>query len=366
MEPSRPSTDVTRPTRASTRSAPAGPIRVMIVDDSLMVRTAFSRMVEGDRALQISGTASNAEQAIRMLRSIAIDVVLLDLEMPGMGGLEALPKILELASQAQVLVVSSLTEHGAEHTLAALSMGAADTMLKPRSGGFDKAYRAGLLDKIKALGGLDADQTSSPTKQAVSHLHNRPEVVAIGASTGGIHALNILLRALPKSFDLPILVTQHLPASFMPVFARQLELASARRATVASQNTIVRRGEILIAPGEGHMIVDRHADQLMIRLSRDPAQSGCLPSVDPMFESLARACNGQVLGVILSGMGNDGLDGTRSLSHKGGTVIVQDAASSAVWGMPGSVAKANLASAVLPPEELAATIASYCEVPECN
>ena len=344
-----------------TRGGTNKPIRVMVVDDSLTVRTVFSRMVESDPALIVSSTANNAEQAIELLRKTTVDVILLDLEMPGMGGLEALPKILTTAKSAQVLVVSSLTQDGAEHTLAALSMGAADTMQKPRSGGFDDSYRSNLLDKIKALGGVTPDMPTPSWHKAApkSLVHGkRPEVIAIGASTGGIHALNIVLRALPQDFALPILVTQHLPASFMPVFARQVEVASARRTAIAEDGTPIRRGEILVASGDGHMEVQRHGDQLQTTLSRKPSRTGCLPSVDPMLESLSTACNGNVLAVILSGMGTDGMSGAKCVVERGGTVIAQNAETSAVWGMPGAVVKADLAAAILSPEELASEILS--------
>ncbi len=341
------------------RGSNSGPIRVMIVDDSLTVRTVFSRVVESDPGLQIAGTANSAEQAIDQLSRIDVDVILLDLEMPGMGGLEALPKVLATNKNAQVLVVSSLTEDGAEHTLAALSMGAADTLQKPQSGGFDRDYRETLLEKIKALGQAEfgstlADRSNAPAK--VRGFSKRPEVIAIGASTGGIHALNIILRALPQNFALPILVTQHLPASFMPVFARQLEVPSARRTHIAGDGTPIRPGEILIASGAGHMEVRRGRDGLETVLSTQTSRSGCLPSVDPMLDSLAKASDGHALAVILSGMGNDGVTGAKTLVDKGGEVIAQDAGSSAVWGMPGAVSKADLASALLPPQELANAI----------
>ena len=345
-----------------------GPVRVMIVDDSLTVRTIFSRMIESDPLLSLATTASNAERAIAILRNMPVDVVLLDLEMPGMGGLEALPRILDIANNAQVLVVSSLTEDGAEHTMAALSMGAADTMPKPRPGGFDDKYRASLLAKIHALGGIERSECSTvPSLQKVNQSAaparskvraKQPEVVAIGASTGGIHALNIVLRELPPGFDLPILITQHLPPTFIPVFARQVEMAAARRTVVAENGTEIRRGEIAIATGHGHMILDRRNGGLIARSCTKPARSGCLPSVDPMLASLADAVDGHAMAVILSGMGRDGAEGAARLVEKGGTVLAQDAESSAVWGMPGAVAKAGLASAVLPPEELVREIAA--------
>ena len=362
------------PAQAATVTLPTGDegssIRVMIVDDSLTVRTIFKRMVESDSGMEVIATASSAERAIAQLNTTQLDVILLDLEMPGMGGLEALPKLLKGADGAQVLVVSSLTQDGAEHTISALSMGAADTMLKPRPGGFNEEYRSQLLGKIRALGegtqDRDVDEAETPVAQnttapararpspvpAAPVLTKAPEVVAIGASTGGIHALSIMLRCLTRDFDLPILITQHLPPSFIPVFARQVEMACARPAVIADEGTEIRRGEVAIATGHGHMTVRRRGDRLITRTLTDPAPSGCLPSVDPMFASLAEACEGRVLGVVLSGMGRDGLEGARALVEAGGTIFAQDAESSAVWGMPGAVANAGLTSLIASPQEI--------------
>ncbi|QIQ86995.1 chemotaxis-specific protein-glutamate methyltransferase CheB [Erythrobacter sp.] len=358
------------PDRTHPASEAHGAIRVMIVDDSLTVRTVFKRMVESDRSMVVTGTASSAERAIVQLKSEPADVVLLDLEMPGMGGLEALPQILATSDNVQVLVVSSLTQDGAEHTLAALSTGAADTMLKPRPGGFNEDYRSQLLAKIRALGGSTAEavgieaelappgSTVRSDPAAIKRLlrAKRPEVLAVGASTGGIHALNLMLRGLTPEFDLPILVTQHLPSSFMPVFARQIEVASGRRAHIAEDGTPIRPGEIAVATGHGHMIVERRGEELVARISADPMPSGCLPSVDPMLASLAKACEGRALAVILSGMGRDGVEGAAALHRAGGTIYAQDAETSAVWGMPGAVAKADLATLIGPPETLAEAI----------
>lgn len=347
-------------------------VRVMLVDDSLTVRTIFKRMVESDQCMDVAGTASSGERAIWQLKTMQVDVILLDLEMPGMGGLEALPKILETAPDAQVLVVSSLTDDGAEHTVAALSMGAADTMLKPRPGGFNEDYRSQLLAKIRALGGIDSlpahNRSSELSKQpapAPSDLSRakRPEVLAIGASTGGIHALNVMLRGITPAFDLPILITQHLPASFVPVFARQIEVACARRTVIAEDGTEIRRGEVAIATGHGHMTVRKIGDRLVAKTSSEPAPSGCLPSVDPMLSSLAQACDGHVLAILLSGMGRDGLNGAIELESMGGTIYAQDADSSAVWGMPGAVTKAGLTSLVAPPDKLAEALMAFATTP---
>jgi two-component system chemotaxis response regulator CheB len=342
------------------------PIRVMIVDDSLTVRTVLSRIVSADPKIEIVATAGSAESALLQLSKTQADVILLDLEMPGMGGMEALPKILERSSRSQVLVVSSLTSEGAEHTIEALGMGAADTMLKPRPGGFDQEYRATLLSKVRALGGLDTNMVDSPSQasSATPMLdvdgRKRPKVLAIGASTGGIHAFNIILRGLPKSFQHPIVVTQHLPQSFIPVFARQIEGISGRPTQIASDGVEIRAGEITIASGMGHMIARRRGEQVFAMLSNKPAPSGCMPSVDPMLESLADAYDGHVLAVILSGMGRDGLIGAEALAKSGGMIMAQDADSSAVWGMPGAVSKAGLASKILPPEKLVNAIVGTC------
>jgi len=353
MEPKK---SIWRDANRNAEGSASSSIRVMIVDDSLTVRTVFSRLVESDPALEVASTASNAERAIAILRDKPVDVILLDLEMPGMGGLEALPTILKTAESAKVLVVSSLTEDGAEHTVAALSMGAADTMLKPRPGEFDETYRTILIEKIKALGGAQKAarrEANKPTEIASpSGTAKPPEVIAIGASTGGIHALNILLRGLPPQFDTPLLVTQHLPTNFIPVFARQVEMAAARKTVIAEDGVPIRRGEIAIATGHSHMVIERRGSELIARTATEPAKSGCRPSVDPMLTSLANNLDGRALAVILSGMGKDGCEGAADLVSAGGAVIAQDAESSAVWGMPGAVAKAGLASAVLPPEGL--------------
>ncbi|WP_234027236.1 chemotaxis-specific protein-glutamate methyltransferase CheB [Erythrobacter sp. KY5] len=333
----------------------------MIVDDSLTVRTVLKRIVESDGAMEVTATASSGERAIAQLGTTDADVLLLDLEMPGMGGLEALPAILAAAPDLQVLVVSSLTDDGAEATVQALSTGAADTMLKPRPGGFNEDYRSQLLGKIRALGGKGDNAAASANAQIsaqeakparLSRPAQLPELVAIGASTGGIHALNLMLRELTPDFDLPILITQHLPSSFIPVFARQVEVASGRPTHIADDGTEIRKGEIAIATGHGHMIVKRLGETLVARISSEPARSGCLPSVDPMLRSAADACNGRVHAIILSGMGRDGFDGVQHLRESGGTVWTQDAETSAVWGMPGAVTKAGFSDYVAAPPAL--------------
>ncbi len=338
-------------------SLAADTVRVLLIDDSLTVRTVFSRMISHEDDMAVVAGVGTAELGIRELARSPIDVVLLDLEMPGMGGLEALPKILATSPTTRVLVISSLTAEGAEHTVAALRTGAADTMLKPRPGGFNEDYRTQLLGKIRALKQVEnvaAAPAPIPRRTAAPHC---PEVIAIGASTGGIHALNLFLKAIPPRLDLPIFITQHLPPSFIPVFARQMEVAAAREAVLVGDGTEITRGKLYIAPGHGHVKVSRSGARRFGALAYEPVQSGCMPSVDPMFASLAKAYDGRVAGVLLSGMGRDGTDGALAIHESGGQVFAQDAQSCAVWGMPRAVTETGIAVAVCPPAELAARVA---------
>ncbi|MBN9504856.1 MAG: chemotaxis-specific protein-glutamate methyltransferase CheB [Altererythrobacter sp.] len=349
--------------RGPARRRAADRVRVVIVDDSPTVRAVFARIIEGEADLELAAAQDSAEAALARLVRWAPDVILLDLDMPGMGGLDAIPRMIELAAPVRVLVVSSLAVRGAEHTLKALSLGAADTLAKPRPGEFDDAYRATLLRKVRLLGRgakharLKAAAPPPPPLRA--HGREAPRVLAVGASTGGIHALGQLFRALPREVDLPILVTQHLPASFMEPFVRQLQAAADRPASVAVEGMPIRPRQIVVAPGDAHLtVIAGPGGKPMAHLRGDPVPSGCRPSVDPMFESCARLFGGRAMGIVLSGMGRDGAIGAERIAAAGGTVMAQDAASSAVWGMPGAVAGAGLASAVLPPDQLALRVAA--------
>ena len=327
--------------------APARPqrraIRVMLVDDSLTARTVLSRIIAAEQGMELAAQAGSAESALMQLPAARPDVVLLDLEMPGMGGLNALPRILAEARGVQVLVVSSLTETGAWHSLEAMTAGAADTMAKPQPGDFDLTYRRQLVAKIRALGCRSEPASLADTAPApVRPRSGKPaRLVAIGASTGGVHAINAVMRGLPAS-----------PASFVPVFARQLQLASGRDTVVAEEGTPVRAGTIVLAPGHAHMVVRAKGRELLTALSTEPASSGCCPAVDPMLASVARVCDGAAVALILSGMGRDGLAGATSLYEAGGTVIAQDAESCAVWGMPKAVTTAGIVAGTMPPNQM--------------
>lgn len=340
-----------------------GKIRVMVIDDSITARSALVRTIDARRDMEVVATAGSAEVGLELLEGKRVDVILLDLEMPGMGGLKALPTILAKSSGAQVLVVSSLTTAGAEATLSALAMGAADTLAKPSAGNFGEEYRGELLGKVVALAqraGRTIDATAHPRNRvpasARTQLRTKPGVIAIGASTGGIHALGRFFGALPRTIDCPILVTQHLPDAFMPVFARQIATMSGRAACIAEDGMPLLRGEVLIAPGRGHLALRESHGQIVAHIVQMPTPSGCCPSVDPMFEAVAEHFGPSGLGVVLSGMGRDGSIGAQALARAGGLLLAQDEESCAVFGMPRGIVDAGLSHATQPPEELARLI----------
>jgi two-component system chemotaxis response regulator CheB len=343
-------------------SSLAGSIRVFIVDDSALVRSAFSRLVESEPGLELAGTATTAEDALAQLGTLHVHVILLDLEMPGMGGMRALPEIIRRSGSARVMVVSTLTAEGAEHTVQAMALGAADALRKPGLGGFDQGYRERLIERIKGLGRRplrrpgSAPAPAAPRRRALTAA--RPEVLAIGASTGGIHATGQLLGALPPVLGIPIIITQHLPAEFTRPYANQLREFSGREVTIAEDGMELLPERIHLAPGDAHVTVKRIDQRTVIRLDRTPSETGCMPAVDPMLASLAQVYGPNVLGVVLTGMGRDGTEGARAVVAAGGNVLVQNEVSSAVWGMPGSIARAGLAAAVLHPRDIAARVAA--------
>ncbi len=340
------------------------PVRLMIIDDSLVARTALRRIVDGDSGMEVIGAVNTAEAGLELLRSVSADVILLDLEMPGMGGLKALPKIVARAPHARILVVSSFTVDGADQTLEALSLGAAAAMPKPDAVSFTNGYRDNLLERIRALGAVAANGHTRPAAPRAPIIRARPvslkpvHALGIGASTGGIHALMRFFAGLKGPVQVPIFVTQHLPSAFMGAFARQLMIASGFDAVIAEDEMVVQPGRIHIAPGHAHMKLRNLAGRTLVRLDTTPAASGCLPSVDPMFASMAQEYGGHALGVVLSGMGRDGAQGAADIVTAGGSIFAQDEESCAVWGMPRAVAEAGLASAVLPPEEIASRVST--------
>ncbi len=338
----------------------------MIVDDSMVARAVLSRMIGADPMFEVHAVAGTAEDAVIALGHASVDIILLDLEMPGAGGLNLLPEILKAAHGAKVLIVSSQAEDGAEVTLKALEMGAADTLPKPGTGRFGGKFSEILLERLRTLAKDMVRSAPRPrVPQPPAHRAASPELplrvmpegplelLAIGASTGGIHALASFFGALPERIGVPILVTQHLPPAFMAVFARQLAAASGRTCVVAQDHIPLFADQVYVAPGESHLMVEKRRSGLYARLSNDASPSGCRPSVDPMFQSAGEQLGAAALGIILTGMGRDGTIGAASMVKHGAGVITQDEASCAVWGMPRSVTDAGLVCAIAPPEELA-------------
>jgi two-component system chemotaxis response regulator CheB len=253
-----------------------------------------------------------------------------------------------------------MAEEGAEVTIQALAQGAADALPKPGAAAFSGRFAEELADRLRRIGRADRLSEAIGNGEAAGarlRLREMPEAaldcLALGASTGGLPALLAFLRALPKRIGAPILITQHLPATFMTHFARQLEAASGRRAQVVTDGDEIFSDVIHVAPGDAHLTVVRKGLQVFARLDQRQSASGCRPSVDPMLTSVAAAYGQGGLGVVLSGMGRDGLLGASRLVEAGGAVIVQDGVSASIWGMPGAIAKAGLAAAVMPPAQLA-------------
>lgn len=344
--------------RRSAAATGAAAIRVLIVDDSAVARAALSRMVADSAAFEVVAALDGARRAIDWLSGNSVDIVLLDIQMPGLDGIAALPELIDASGGARVLIVSMLAGDGARATIQALALGAADTLAKPEMGSLGRQFGDVLIDKMLRLG--KAKPAAFAEAREPHLLRKGAETplacLAIGASTGGLHALAAFFASLPTAFDAPILVTQHLPPAFMPFFADQLSALSGRTAIVAKGGERLKRGVIFIAPGQAHLGLTRLGSTVTTVLLDHAAASRCCPSVDPMFMSVADLFGDGAVGVVLTGMGRDGEIGAGTIAEGGGTVIVQDAVSSAVWGMPGTIARAGLATLIAPPAGLAAYV----------
>ncbi|KQU62303.1 chemotaxis protein CheB [Sphingomonas sp. Leaf339] len=342
-------------------------VRVLIVDDSVVARVVLTRLVQADGRFVVAAAVGTIAAALQFLSEETVDIILLDVALPGVDGLTALPDMLAAGRGARIVIVSSSAGDGAATTIQALALGAADTLEKPDASGLSSDFGRRLVDRLSRLSDRSTlGRTPTPPPIAVTPVAPPPrtagdayDIVAIGASTGGIHALGQMLRALPPTFRLPVLVTQHLPASFMPYFAAQLALMAGRPCDVATDRLRIRPGRLIVAPGDAHLrCVSLGDGNAAVRLNTDPAVSGCLPSVDPMLSSLAEVFGRRLMAVVLSGMGRDGAEGARRVRAAGGCVVVQDQASSVVWGMPGAIAMQGLADAVLPPDAIGRLIAT--------
>ena len=341
-------------------AAAASPIRVMIVDDSAIVRGLIIQMLEKHPDIQIVARAANGEVAVAELGRAEIDVIVLDLEMPVMDGMTALPLLLAKRPGVQIVVASTLSKRNARISLEALQQGAADYVPKPETGGLVNAqeFERELVSKVMALGRRGGARTQSSSLAPVATAPRRtstvrPGIIAIGGSTGAPPVLLQVMAGLKDSVTQPILITQHMPATFTALLAEQLERAGGRPCAEGKDGEPILPGRAYVAPGGWHMTVGRSGVTPVIRLNQDEPEHFCRPAVDPMLRSAAAVYGNRLLAVILTGMGADGAEGCRIAAQAGGRFAVQDEASSAVWGMPGAAANTGLAEAILPAQQIA-------------
>lgn len=328
--------------------------RVLVVDDSVVIRRVVTEELSADPGIEVVGSAANGQIALAKLTQVNPDLVILDVEMPVLDGLATLAAIRKSHPRLPVIMFSSLTERGASATLDALALGATDYFAKPAgAGGIEESRRVireELAPAIRALCTAKPATTFAPSKRPDVALprSGRIEVVAIGVSTGGPNALADIFGALPGDLPVPILIVQHMPPMFTRLLAERLTANSRVPVEEATSGAVVRPGRALIAPGNFHFTVARDGAQVRAILNQDPPENSCRPAVDPLFRSAAKAYGAGALGVVLTGMGQDGLRGCEAIRAAGGPVVVQDEATSVVWGMPGFVARAGLADRVVP------------------
>ncbi len=358
-----------QPTPTS-QKATSGQCRVMVVEDSAVIRGQIVRALDADPAIEVVASARNGEIAVAEIAKTEIDVVVLDIEMPVMDGMTALPLLLRARPGVKVVMASTLTRVNAQVSLQALSKGASDYIAKPTSSGAlisANDFKRELVEKVKALAGNtkrrgrqaaavpEAGKRSLYQKPVTLRApgRSRPDILAIGSSTGGPQALLKLLGTLKTSVKIPIMITQHMPATFTTILAEHISRASGLLAAEGVDGETVESGRVYVAPGDFHMRVEQKGANRVIRLGQEEKENFCRPAVDPMLRSIVAVYGANTLAVILTGMGHDGRDGCAEVVKRGGTVVAQDEQSSVVWGMPGAVATTGLCSAVLPLDDLA-------------
>lgn len=380
-------------TIAPQSNASQGIARVLVIDDSAVARGLMTRWIEEDPDLVLVGAAVDGEQGIRKAEELKPDLIVLDVEMPKMDGLAALPILLKTVPSCRIVMASTLTRRGGEVTIRALSMGAADYAPKPQAGRLAGAeeFRRDLLSKLKALAprpippvptsrdvrppepqplapqGIPA--AAPPARRAFQPVASAPisrgstprstaapAIIAIGSSTGGPEALRVVMSKCGPNITAPVVIAQHMPALFTKILAEHLAKASNMPCKEAENGERLQGGHIYIAPGDFHFTVRRDAAGFYAVLDQSPPINFCRPAVDPLFQSVAEATNGKALGVVLTGMGHDGREGARALRASGGTILAQDEATSIVWGMPGAIAEAGLADQILPLSEIGSDI----------
>lgn len=358
-------------------------IHVMIVDDSAVVRGLTKRLLESDSEITVVASVANGEHAVRTVTQHDLDVVVLDIEMPTMDGITALPLLLKANPKIRVIMSSTLTTRNAEISLKALRLGAADYIAKPTSTSelsSGEEFRKSLLEKVRVLGASAQraqGKTSGDVKAVVGTVVPKPvaapptnislraagraapSILAIGSSTGGPQALFEVFKEFPADWNTPIVITQHMPATFTRILAEHLSSVSKIPCIEAQGGDVLKNGHVYIAPGDYHMLLERDGTQVVTRLTQSPQENYCRPSVDPMMRSLVKVYGDRILALILTGMGKDGLHGCEAVVAAGGTVVAQDEETSVVWGMPGAVATHGVCSAVLPLDRIASHITNF-------
>src|SRR5581483_6105464 len=357
------------------------PLRVMLVDDSVVIRGMISRWLGSEPDIVVAASLRTGREAVNQLERINPDIAVLDIEMPELDGISALPLLLAKKRNLVVIMASTLTRRNAEISFKALSLGASDYIPKPestREAGAAETFRHDLVQKIRHLGARARRYASPPAAPAfapalrdathrappVAHptapvvkrnfSQQNPRVLLIGSSTGGPQALMSMVADIgPVIHRFPVFITQHMPPTFTTILAEHLARASNRPAREAIDGEAVKPGHIYLAPGGRHMRVVRHGAEAVVALDDGPPVNFCKPAVDPLFSSAIDVWQGSVLAVILTGMGSDGMRGGKDIVAAGGSVIAQDEASSVVWGMPGAAAHAGICSAILPLNQIA-------------
>ncbi len=345
-------------------------ISVMVVDDSAVTRGLMTRMLEREPDITVAISAGDGQGAIAFLKRMPVDVVLLDIEMPNMDGLEAIPKLLHIKPDVKIIMVSTITLRNAKVSMKALSLGAADyipkpTALKDIGSGID--FNRELLEKVRAWGrrrpppaqlsgrqdSAAPHKTERPSRPVVLRktLLFRPDAIAIASSTGGPQALFSLMPHF-KGISQPVFITQHMPSSFTTTLASHITGFGANPCAEAKNGDVIKDGQVYLAPGNFHMTVAQEDANRVIRLNQEPPENYCRPAADPMLRSLSAVYKSRLLVVVLTGMGTDGCKGSKVVVDAGGGVVAQDQATSVVWGMPGAVAEAGLCHAVLSLAEL--------------
>src|SRR6202795_3706261 len=368
-------------TPTSTRQEP---LRVMVVDDSVVIRGMISRWLGSEPDMVVAASLCTGLDAVNQIERVNPDVAVLDIEMPDLDGISALPLLLAKKPNLIIIMASTLTRRNAEISFKALALGASDYIPKPESTREPTAaetFRHDLIQKIRHLGAkvrcavpasaspplapvLDRSRESLPRPPPAQTAHppllrrplgiQAPRALLIGSSTGGPQALMTLVGEIGTVIDrFPVLITQHMPPTFTTILAEHLARSSQRPAHEAVDGEIVKAGRIYLAPGGCHMRVVRHGAEAAIALDDGPAVNFCKPAVDPLFTSAIDVWQGGVLAVVLTGMGSDGMRGGKEIVAAGGSVIAQDEASSVVWGMPGAVANAGICAAILPINQIA-------------